>query len=431
MPSDEMSRRITALEGALSVARAEAADIAGLRERLAKVEAATKPGIDAPDVVVLKREVEVLRAEKIELEERLRVVSAPRLETTPVQLSEGFRAAALTLRDGLAPRPGDRGAFALADLQVGVKTMLAVAPDGTLRFVLPAPGERPDALALSELRFTLRAAEVAGPDLTLITVPVLLGLPQAAAETALTRAGLKPGAMTTRESDYATGTVIAQDPEPGVEIPADIGVALTLAAPPTVAVPDCAGLTLEAATALIEAAALRLGAVTGEGVVVAQQPIAAARLARGAEVALTLRPPARRVPDVAGLNRDDATRMLADAGLMVGGITETPGGTVGRVGAQEVAAGTEVPPGSRVGLTIGSGPGLDELLARTVKAAAESRSGISGGLLRDRLKAAGLKTVADFAALAGASDEVLQKAIGAPTPRGLVDARAAMKRALE
>lgn len=430
MPSDEMGRRITALEGALSSARVEAAELSTLRERLAKVEATARPDAAAPEVAALQREVSLLRAEKIDLEDRLRVVAAPRLETTPVQLSEGFRAAALALRDGLAPRPGDRGAFALADLQVGVKTMLAVAPDGSLRFVLPAPGERPDAAALSELRFTLRASEASASETALIAVPVLLGLPRAAAELALARAGLKPGSVVPRESDYAPGTVIAQDPEPGVEIPADIAVGLVVAGPVTVATPDCAGLALEAATVALDAAGLRAGSVTGEGLVVAQQPPAAARLPRGGEVALTLAPPRRRVPDLQGLTRDEAALRVTDAGLLPGDVVEAAGGAAGRVSAQEVPPGADVAAGSRIGLTVGTGPGLEELLTRTIKAASETRSGISGRLLRERLQAVGLKTAADFAALAHAPDEALQKAIGAPTPRGLFDARAAMKRAL-
>lgn len=431
MSSDETSRRITALEGAVSSARIDAAELATLRERLAQVEAIARPDAAAPELAALRREVSVLRAEKIDLEDRLRVVAAPRLETSPVQLSAGFRAAALALRDGLAPRPGDRGAFALADLQVGVKTMLAVAPDGSLRFVLPAPGERPDAAALSELRFTLRASEASAPETALIAVPVLLGLPRAATELALARAGLKPGTVALRESDYAPGTVIAQDPEPGVEIPADIPVGLVLAVPVTVATPDCAGLGLEAAIAAIEAAGLRPGSVTGEGAVVAQQPPAATRLPRGGEVALTLAPPRRRVPDLQGLTRDEATRMMTQAGLLPGGVSEAAGGAADRVSAQDVPSGTEVAAGSRIGLTFGTGPALEELLARTIKAASESRSGISGRLLRERLQAVGLTTAAEFAALAAAPDEALQKAIGAPTPRGLADTRAAMKRALE
>lgn len=429
MPSDDISRRFTALEGELARAKLERAEFNALRERLAEMENRL-PAEDAPEVSLLRQQVTNLRAEKLELEDRLRVVTAPRLEATPVQISEGFRAAAQALREGLAPRPGDRSAFALADFQVGLKTMLAIGPDGALRFVLPAPGEKPDAQSLSELRFTLRAAETSAEASDLLAVPVLLGLPREAAMTALARAGLKPGAITERESDYAVGQVIGQEPEPGVEVPPDIPVALVLAAPVTAILPDVTGAELEAAGTTLDQAGFRLGEVQGSGLVIAQLPKAGERLARGSVVALTLRPRLRHVPLLAGLTLEEAQSALKAAELEAGALSEAPGGAAGLVMAQKPPAGTELEPGSAVALVLGTGPGVETLIERTVKAAAESRSGISGRLLRQRLEAAALKDAAAFAALTAASDAELQKVIGAPTPRGLADARSALKKAL-
>ncbi|MEI6159815.1 MAG: PASTA domain-containing protein [Roseococcus sp.] len=429
MPSDDLSRRFTALEGELARAKLERAELSALRERLAAMENRI-PAEDVPEVSLLRQQVTALRAEKLELEDRLRVVAAPRLDTTPLQLSEGFRAAAQALREGLAPRPGDRSGFALADFQVGVKTLLAIGPDGALRFVLPAPGEKPDAQSLSELRFTLRAAEVTAEVSGLIPVPMLLGLPREAAMTALARAGIKPGPVTERESEYAVGQVIGQQPEPGVEVPADIPVALVLAAAITALVPEVIGATLEDATQRLQAAGFAPGEVKGSGLVVAQVPLAGQRLARGAAVALTLRPRLRNTPMLVGLTLEEAQSALKAAELEPGALSEAPGGTAGLVMAQDPPAGMELEPGGKVALTLGTGPGVEALIERTVKAAAESRSGISGRLLRQRLEAAGLKDAAAFAALAAASDPDLQRVIGAPTPRGLADARAALKKAL-
>lgn len=432
MPSDDLSRRVVALEGELARAKVEREEFAALRDRLAAMEARAKPvAEEAPEISLLRQQVSALRVEKLELEDRLRVATSPRLETTPLQLSEGFRAAAQALREGLAARPGDRGAFALADFQVGVKTLLAIGTDGALRFVLPAPGEKPEAQALSELRFTLRPADAGAEPEDLIAVPMLLGLPRAAAETALGRAGLKPGAVTQRESEYAAGSVIAQEPEPGVEVPADIAVALVLAAPVTAEVPDLLGLTLEEATAGLQASGFGLGPVEGSGFVVVQGMKPGTRLARGSAVGLALRPLLRIVPQLEGLTLEEARGALDAAELATGALREATGGKAGLVLAQEPVAGSEVEPGSRIALTLGTGPGVDDLVERAIKAAAESRSGISGRLLRDRLKAAGLKDAAEFAALAAAPDPVLQKVIGAPTPRGLADTRAALKKALE
>jgi hypothetical protein len=71
------------------------------------------------------------------------------------------------------------------------------------------------------------------------------------------------------------------------------------------------------------------------------------------------------------------------------------------------------------------------LIDRAVKAAAGSRAGISGKLLGERLRGLEIADFAAFEALAAAPLEELQKSIGAPTPRGLQDAQAALRKALE
>jgi hypothetical protein len=84
-----------------------------------------------------------------------------------------------------------------------------------------------------------------------------------------------------------------------------------------------------------------------------------------------------------------------------------------------------------VSLVVSAALPVEELIERAVKHAAGTRSGISGKLLRERLRALNLADHAAFAALAEAPLETLQKAIGAPTPRGLADAQAALRKALE
>ncbi len=65
-----------------------------------------------------------------------------------------------------------------------------------------------------------------------------------------------------------------------------------------------------------------------------------------------------KVPDVAGLTRSAAEQKLIDAGLEVGQVSSFPSDNVaaGRVITPGIAAGTPVEPGTKVNLTISSGP---------------------------------------------------------------------------
>lgn len=391
---------------------------------------------------LLKARVAELEAERLTLSDRVKSLAAGRLQASPEQVTGGFRKAIEAFQGGLEPRPGDRTAYTVSEMQVGLKSLVALDEAGGLRFVLPAPDERFDPAQLTEVRFTLRAAsEAAAAVPGLIAVPSLLGLPRAAAETALARAGLKPGTVTEQESRYAPGTVIGQSPDPADEIAPEIPVDLVVAVAIRPTVPDLRGLSLAEATGRIEALGLMRGTVAereskdaAEGTVLTQEPLAGMRVEPGSAVSLVVAvapPPTVAVPELAGRSRDEAERLLKAAGLAPGQVTEKEGGRPGVVLAQAPKAGTEVPAGSPVSLVVSSDVAVEALIDRAVRAAAGTRAGISGRLLGDRLRALNLKDYAAFEALAAAPLEQLQKSIGAPTPRGLQDAQSALRKALK
>jgi beta-lactam-binding protein with PASTA domain len=390
--------------------------------------------------MLLRSRLAALEAEKAELSGRVRTLADGRMQARPEQVTEGFRKAIEAMQGGLAPRPGDRAAYTVSEMQVGLKSLVALDESGSLRFVLPAPDERFDPAQITEVRFTLRAAsEAAAAIPNLIPVPSLLGLPRAAADTALARAGLKLGKVAEQESRYAAGTVIGQAPDPGDEVAPEVPIEIVVAIAIKPTVPDLRGLTLDDATGRIEAAGLAGGAVARresrqaqEGTVLAQDPLPGMRVEPGAAVSLVVAvapPPTVAVPDLAGMPRAEAARALKAAGLAIGEVSEKEGGKPGLVLAQAPKPGTEVPPGSPVSLVVSSDIAVQVLIDRAVKAAAGTRAGISGRLLRDRLQALDLKDYAAFEALASAPLEELQKSIGAPTPRGLQDAQAAVRNA--
>jgi beta-lactam-binding protein with PASTA domain len=439
MPEDDkLAERLGRIEQALD---AFASRLAAL-ERALGAAPDSRAAAEAPIEVALRKRLAALETEKVELTQRVASLAEGRFQAKPEQVTEGFRKAIVALQSGLTPRPGDRAAYAVSEMQVGLKSLVALDEEGGLRFVLPGPEERFDAAQLTEVRFTLRAlAEQPAGAEALIPVPSLLGLPLPAALAALDRAGLKPGKRAEQESRYAPGTVIGQSPDPGDEVAPDVGIDLVLAVAITPTVPDLRGLPLEEATARIEAAGLSAGVVArrqsrevADGLVLTQEPLPAMRAAPGAEVSLVVAvspPPTVTVPDLTGLPRERAEAALKEAGLVTAEVSEKPAGKPGLVLAQAPGAGAEVPPGSPVSLVVAAPIAVEVLIDRAVKAAAGSRAGISGKLLGERLRALALADHAAFAALAAAPLEALQKSIGAPTPRGLTDAQAALRKALE
>lgn len=440
MPEDEsIAERLTRIEKLLD---AFGARLSALEEAVRSGTAPRAAAEPSREETLLRNRVAALEAEKIALSDRIRTLAEGRLQASPEQVTLGFRKAIEALQGGLAPKPGDRMAYTVSEMQVGLKSLVALDDAGGLRFVLPTPEERFDPAQITEVRFTLRASAEAATALPgLVPVPSLLGLPRAAAETALARAGLKLGQVAEQESRYPVGTVIGQAPDPGDEVAPEVPIEIVVAVAIKPTVPDLRGLTVEEATARIEALGLVPGKVekresadTEEGRVLTHEPLAGTRVDPGSEVSLVVAvapPPTVAVPDLTGMPREEAARTLKSAGLGVGEVTEKENGRPGLVLAQAPKPGSPVPPGSAVSLVVSAEIGVRDLIERAVKAAAGTRTGISGKLLRERLTALELKDYAAFEALAASPLEELQKAIGAPTPRGLQDAKAALRKALE
>jgi beta-lactam-binding protein with PASTA domain len=200
-----------------------------------------------------------------------------------------------------------------------------------------------------------------------VTVPDVVGLAQAAAQTAITDAGLAVGAVTQEASDTVpVGDVISQNPAAGTSVAPGSAVAFVVSLGPPVTVPNVVGLPQAAAQTAITDASLTVGAVTlaasetvPAGNVISQNPVAGTSVAPGSAVALvvSLGPPVT-VPNVVGLPQAAAQTAITDASLTVGAVTHAASDTVpaGNVISQNPAAGTSVAPGSAVALVISLGP---------------------------------------------------------------------------
>lgn len=199
-------------------------------------------------------------------------------------------------------------------------------------------------------------------------VPRLLGLGGAAAREQVAAAGLSLAPDSTETHPSAEpGTVVWQDPPPGVRAPEGARVLLvTSAGAAKIAVPDVAGYDADLARAIVRAAGLvvsRVESVPGSappGVTIVTRPPAPAMLAPGGKVALVVSQGAATigVPELLGLSTADARVRLEQDGLRMGTVERrrTPDATPGTVVAQRPAAGTLAAPGTVVDIVVARSP---------------------------------------------------------------------------
>ena len=192
-------------------------------------------------------------------------------------------------------------------------------------------------------------------------VPDVRGEPLAAAQTAITDANLAVGAITEDwDAEIPVGSVVSTDPAVGDELKSGALVNLIVSkGPKPVKLPGLAGVEASEATAQLEAAGLvvttteEFSTEYASGLVVSSTPAKGERVPVGSTVALVISkgPPPVEVPYLIDMKRDDAVYTLQQLGLNVE-INEPPFTPLNRVISQDPAAGTLIPVGSTVTITI-------------------------------------------------------------------------------
>jgi beta-lactam-binding protein with PASTA domain len=142
----------------------------------------------------------------------------------------------------------------------------------------------------------------------LATVPAVIGLTQAAAQSSIIAAGLTVGTVSAINSSAPAGQVVSQSPAAGASVAPNSAVGFTVSlGPALVTVPSVVGLTQAAAQSAITGAGLTVGAVTTAnsatvpaGSVISQTPSAGASVAPSSAVAIVVSsgPAATGVPTV-------------------------------------------------------------------------------------------------------------------------------------
>lgn len=198
-----------------------------------------------------------------------------------------------------------------------------------------------------------------------VQVPDVVGRPAPEAEEILRAAGLQ---MQVQNQEYSTtipaGSVTWQEVEPGFTKKKGqvVGVRLSLG-PRMILVPNVRNLTRVEAEDALTREGLRVGAVTDvfaqdvpEGRVAEQSPLPGTQVQEGSLVDLKVSRGTRQVPNLIGRSLADVPAVLVDYGLVVGDITRVPNPQPkDTVIGQDPLPLSEVPPGTRVNLTVSEG----------------------------------------------------------------------------
>ncbi|MEX2658558.1 MAG: Stk1 family PASTA domain-containing Ser/Thr kinase [Acidimicrobiales bacterium] len=204
-----------------------------------------------------------------------------------------------------------------------------------------------------------------------VETPSVLSLPAAEATRILTEAGLDPEITEEPNESVPDGTVFAQDPAAGVNVPEGSTVELRVSAgAPPVEVPSVVGMNLSDAVSQLEGLGLSTDVTpaesetTPEGQVMSQEPGEGEEVPAGTAVELTVSsgPPSVPVPDVVGFRSNEAGVELGRAGFEVA-FREEPSDSVdeGLVIRTDPAAGAEHTKGSTVTVIVSSGPAEAEV----------------------------------------------------------------------
>jgi beta-lactam-binding protein with PASTA domain len=294
-------------------------------------------------------------------------------EGTPVTIEVG-RARMVPVPSVVGLVPDEATAVltaALLTVSADAPTRVSDRPEGVVDDTAPPPGT----VVAEGTTVTMVRAEARK-----VPVPDGRGLLLGEARRLLVEAGLVPGPdpAPSTGSSGTPGSVVAQAPEAGDEVPVGSTVVLTVAAPWTVAVPDLAGRPLdELQQLLVDATAERvasLGLPVGTralglgridrrpsdrpaGTVIDQSPAAGEEAFLYGTVDVVAAAEALVVvPDLSGLDQTSAAGALAAVGLMLGTLDTKSSARVSGVLGQKPVAGARVPPGSAVAVTVAVSP---------------------------------------------------------------------------
>ncbi|WP_222842875.1 Stk1 family PASTA domain-containing Ser/Thr kinase [Bowdeniella nasicola] len=194
-----------------------------------------------------------------------------------------------------------------------------------------------------------------------VTVPEVVGVSEADADSALQKAGVTKGETAKEHSDTVpAGTVISASHNPGTVIPHNESVTLTVSdGPAPITFPDVVGQARAEAEAALGELGLKISIAeefsdsVDKGRVISMSPAAGAAGHRLDSVSLVVSkgPELFEVPSVFAKQVEEAEQVLRNAGFKVK-VERVLGGVFGTVHSQDPKAGTMVPKGTTITIKV-------------------------------------------------------------------------------
>jgi len=205
-----------------------------------------------------------------------------------------------------------------------------------------------------------------------VAVPEIVGMDIKEAESELDKLDLVMN-IVARQADekVPADAVISQDPVSGRKVKSgrEINVVISLGAE-QVKVPNITGVNITEAGTRLANRGLNLGAIQEvydekyeTGMVISQNPAVDASVGAGTKVDVVVskgkQPVKVNMPDLLGLSQASATRKLLDNKLVLGEVKSASSTTYfeNQVSAQDTAPGVMIDEGSKVNITVSTGPG--------------------------------------------------------------------------
>jgi beta-lactam-binding protein with PASTA domain len=232
------------------------------------------------------------------------------------------------------------------------------APQGTI--TRQSPAAKAQAPLYTAVRVVIsQPAPVSTPDIT--------GLKKDLVSSKLAASKLRLGKLTEQPSALPEGTVISQEPLPGLPVAAGSNVDVIIAALILVAVPDLFELSIGAGGELVKGAGLVYGtpipgiATSRPGTIISQTPAVGSLVALGTVVTVTALIPTT-VPNVVGMQRADAINQLQNAGLTSTTVLQLSEQPVGNVLDQNPIGGAQALRSSSVVISVAQGQSVPNLV---------------------------------------------------------------------
>lgn len=215
-----------------------------------------------------------------------------------------------------------------------------------------------DPVALTQVHPDSTVTLTVSDGVEMLEIPTVTGLSKDEAVAALTDARFAPEVTEAYSDTVPTGVVINQNPAPGDVVPHDSTVTLTVSlGREPVEIPDVEDEPRATAVATLEAAGLSpsiseaFSDDVDAGLVISQSPESGETGHRGDSVSIvvSLGPELVEVPNVFGMQEDEAKSALEEAGFDVKVEEDDFWGTIfGTVRSQTPAAGSKARPGSEI-----------------------------------------------------------------------------------